>query len=373
MLSTKIAFNDVGIKAFQLKKRLLSRISSVIDTGQFLHGKENNILSTSLSNFFKLPYVEILGSGHDALLFSIQSLKLSLNDEVIVPANAYPTVFPLALSGIKIKLCDVDENGQMSIDCLKKTITKKTAAIILVHMFGLTTKVDEVANIAKKNKIFLIEDCAQSFGTKYNNQLVGTFGDVACFSFYPTKNLGTLGDGGAVVTKHKNIALFIHRAKAYGEDLRYKSGFVSGHSRLPELQAATLNVYFETRTEDFNKRKKIFAYYKEKMLKRLSSHIRILTSHTSSDPVPHLLVIEGERRNDLAKYLAKSGIEIHIHYPLPIHLVEAFSYLGYKSGNFPMAEKLSKNTLSLPFHAFITKKHVDFIVDKIKEFYEKTV
>lgn len=368
----KIAFNNVGLSALQLKKRLLSGFSSVIDSGQFLHGKENNKLKLILQNYFNIPFVHLVSSGHDAIFLSIQSLQLTLNDEIIIPANSYPTAFPVALSGVKIKLCDVDKNGQLDINCLENTITKNTKAIILVHMFGLTTKIDEVVKIAKKNKIFLIEDCAQAFGTKYNNKLVGTYGDIGCFSFYPTKNIGALGDGGAIITKRKFISSFLHRAKTYGEEYRYKSMFVSGHSRLSELQAAALNIYFESIKDEFKKRRELFSYYVAKINKKLRKYARVLISSSLSSPVPHLLVIETGKRDAFAHYLAISGIEIHVHYPLPIHLVKAFNYLGYKSGDFPIAERLSKNMLSLPFHSFLTKKQIDFIVNKIEEFYEKT-
>ncbi len=242
----KIAFNDVAIRALQQKKRLLSRFSSVINRGQFLEGLENDKLVASLKKYLDVSYVHLVSSGHDALLLCLIALNLSKNDEVIVPANAYPTAFPTSLSGAKLILCDVDKNGQMSFESLKKMITQNTKVIILVHMFGLVGNVKRVIALAKEKNTILIEDCAQAYGSSFNNNYVGALGDIGCFSFYPTKNFGTLGDGGAIMTNNKDYSNRIQLLKSYGEIVRYDSQIVSGHSRLPEIQAAVLNVYLES-------------------------------------------------------------------------------------------------------------------------------
>lgn len=364
----KIVFNEVGLRALQQKARLLSSCASVIDRGQFLQGPENDRLKASLKDILNVPFVHLVSSGHDALLLSLFALNLSIADEVIVPANAYPTAFPASLSGAKLILCEVDTNGQISFEGLKKMATQNTKVIILVHMYGLVGDIEKIIKYAKEKNIILIEDCAQAYGTTFNNKNVGTLGDMGCFSFYPTKNLGTLGDGGAIVTNNKTYSDRIEMLKSYGEKSRYASQTIAGHSRLPEIQAGALNIYFETQELNSEKRKKLFTYYLQQ-IKKIGISVRPFLSHSNSDPVPHLFVIEVKKRNELQSYLTQHGIETHIHYPHPIHLVPAFHKLGYKLGDFPQAEHQCDTILSLPFHSFITESQIDYIISKLREFY----
>ncbi|MBI4973808.1 DegT/DnrJ/EryC1/StrS family aminotransferase [Candidatus Roizmanbacteria bacterium] len=364
----KIVFNEVGLRALQQKARLLLCFSSVIDTGQFLQGPENDKLKMSLKKYLNGLYVHLVSSGHDALLLSLISLNLIKTDEIIVPANAYPTSFPVSLSGARMVLCDVDVNGQMSFESLKKMITQNTKAIILVHMYGLVGDIEKIVALAKEKNIILIEDCAQAYGSKFKNKHIGTLGDIGCFSFYPTKNLGTLGDGGAIVTSNKAYSDRVEMLKSYGERSRYASQTIAGHSRLPEIQAGALNIYLESQESNEEKRKQLFLYYLNK-IKKAGISIRTFLSHPDSDPVPHLFVIEVKKRDNLQAYLAQHGIETHVHYPHPIHLVPAFHNLGYKEGDFPQAEHLCRNCLSLPFYSFMTEDQVDYIVSKLQAFY----
>lgn len=369
--TTLLHFNDVVLHAKSQEQLLIAALSDVVKSGIFLNGRQNIKLRLNLAGYLGAKYVHALASGHDALLLGLLALHLSKKDEVIVPANAYPTAFPVYLSGAKMVLCDVDANGQLDIHCLKKAINPRTKAIVLVHMFGLTGPVEEVAALAKKHDLTLIEDCAQAFGTKYKDRYVGTFGDIGCFSFYPTKNLGTHGDGGALITKSSSVYERVSMAKAYGEKLRYYSMFVSGHSRLPELQAAILNTYFKTIRSSFVKRQKMYDYFAQCITGLRLDGLRCLASYTSSSPVPHLFVIECQHSTGLYKYLGLNHIEAHRHYPSPVHLIPAFKSLGYKQGDFPVAERLSRSCLSLPFHSYITKKQIDTIVRLIKRFYDK--
>ncbi len=365
----RINFNEVKIKDEKNKNKIIRNFSKIIDKGIFLEGEENKKLERTLKNLLGGINIVTTASGHDAILLSLNSLKLNKDDEVIFPVNSYPTAFPVYLSGVKPVPVDVDENGQLDPESILKYLTKKTKVIIVVHLYGLVGNLSEIIKIARQNKITLIEDCAQSFGTLYKNKLVGTFGDIACFSFYPTKNIGTLGDGGAIATKYKNLFDYAKKAKSYGEKEKYNSEFVSGHSRIPELQAAVLNLYLKSADANFIRKKALFEFYKKK-LQSVGDKIRLLESDPDSTPLPHLLVIEAEKRDQLKEYLRKNGIETHIHYPYPIHLVAAFNFLKYKQGDFPVAERLSKNVLSLPFHSYLTKKQVDFIVKSLKEFYD---
>lgn len=366
----QICFNHAASAAQKNKKSILSVISKIIDSGIFLNGPQNNKLQKRLGNFFKKGYVITVGSGHDSLVLALQALKLNDQDEIIFPVNSYPSAFTVFLSKGKPIPVDCDENGQLNVKSVRGAITKKTKVIIVVHLYGLVGNLEEILKICKKNKIILIEDAAQAFGTKFKNQPVGIFGDIGCFSFYPTKNLGTLGDGGAIWTKHQKIYQFLLRAKAYGEKVRYNSEFLAGHSRLPEIQAGILNVYLEKIKSVFTKRKALCIFYEQELKKaRLFNNLRILASCQNSDPITHLFVVAVKEREGLIKLLKKKGIETMIHYPRPVHKVSAFINLGLKNKVFPQSELLSKQILSLPFHEYLTKPQIKFVVKSIKEFY----
>ncbi len=330
------------------------------------------LLKNSLKRHFNLPYVALVASGHDALYLALSSLRLAPHDEIVLPANAYPTAFPTFQTGAKVLLVDVDENGQIHIKSLLKTISKKTKVVIVVHMYGLTTDVLLLQKICRVKNIILIEDCAQAFGGNFGKKPIGTFGDIACLSFYPTKNIGTLGDGGAVLTKHKRIFEWITKAASYGEKEKYQSLFVSGHSRLAEIQAGILNIYLSHSKKDFLMKKLLFEYYKKRLeSKILIPSLRLLASHPKSDPVVHLCVVEAQKRDALRRFLAQRKIITYIHYPTPLHLLPAFSSLGKKKGDFVMSERLSKNIVSLPFDSHLSKKAIDSVVDTIEKFYTK--
>lgn len=365
-----IHFNHVTRHAKRLKKSLLRRFNDVIESGMFLGGPQVKQLEASLQSLFGVGTVTCVSSGHDALVIALLALTLTNKDEVIFPVNAYPTAFPVCMTSAKAIPVDCDSNGQLDLDKLEKAITKNTKAIIIVHLYGLTTDLNRLSAIATKHGIVLIEDCAQSFGTTYNGSYVGSLGDIGCFSFYPTKNLGTLGDGGALWTNNKTYERFFTQSKSYGEKDRYASEFVSGHSRIPEIQAGILNVYLQHIQTDASRRKTLYRYYIEKISQAgLLKHIKVMESDPLSDPVPHLFVINAPYREKLVQFLQKKDIETNIHYPTPVHLLPAFSHLQYKENDFPVAETLSKRILSLPFHPYLTKKQVDYIVRALKSFY----
>jgi len=364
-------FNHAKFAGGRHKARRIRLFSQILKKGVFFSGNQVSRLIKNLHSWLDEDgFVTTVASGHDAILLSIQSLKLKPNDEVIFPVNSYPTAFPIVLSGVKAVPADVDKNGQMDIDAMKKLITKNTKAVALVHLYGNTTDIESIANYLFSKNIFFIEDCAQAFGTRFNGKPVGTFGHIGCFSFYPTKNLGTVGDGGAIWTKHKYLYDYIVKAKSYGEGVRYFSEFVAGHSRMPEFQAGVLNLYFSNIEKDFTKRKNVRSYYLQRINDlKLSPFVKVLGSNINSDSTPHLFVINVSKRNLLKNFLKKYNIESNIHYPAPVHLVPAFYFLGYKKGDFPVAEKLSERILSLPFHQNLSHKAIDYILSVVREFY----
>ncbi len=370
MSQSPLHFNHVRLHALNHQKEILKKVASVIEGGWFFNGQQTKLLEKRLQEYLGWGYLTTVTSGHDALSLALSCLKLSPDDEIIFPVNVFPTAFPICLSLSKPVPVDCDANGQINFEDLLKKITGKTKAIILVHLYGLVGQLGRVLNSLKGKNITLIEDCAQAFGSKYRNRPVGTWGDIACFSFYPTKNLGGFGEGGAIWTKHKKYHHYFLKAKSYGEKRRYFSNFIAGHSRLSEIQAGILNVYSRHLKSDDKRRKNLAYYYKSRLTKpTLANYLRVLESDSDSDPVPHLFVVEAKKRDALKKFLQKKNIETNIHYPYPIHLLPAFSFLGYQKGDFPQAERLAKNILSLPFHQYLNLKQIDFITQNIIDFY----
>lgn len=364
----KIEFNHTGIQAKKNKKAILKKISNIVDSGIFLNGKEEQNLNKKLKKLFGQGYFITTASGHDSLMLAIRSLNLSLKDEVIFPVNSYPTAFPVFLSNVNGIPCDVDKNGQIDPKDLLNKITKKTKAVIAVHLYGLVGELDKIIQICRDKKLILIEDCAQAFGTKYKDKYVGTFGDIGCFSFYPTKNLGTLGDGGGIWIKKKEHYQFLIKAKSYGEKIKFFSEFVSGHSRIPEIQASIVSLYLKNFKKDASRRKKLYFYFKSALQKsKLNPYIRILTSDNKSSPVPHLFVITAKKRDALLKFLNKKNITSYVRYPYAVNTVPAFSFL--KKVTYKQAEKLSKEILCLPFHQYLKKRDINYMISIIKTFY----
>lgn len=362
-----IEFNHTAIQAIKHKKELLNIFSSIVDSGEFLNGQQNLRLEKKLEKFLGKGFVTTTASGHDSLILAIKALNLKSNDEIIFPINSYPTAFAISQSGVKIVPVDVDENGQIDPREIEKMISKRTKVIVIVHLYGLVGNLKDIIKLAKKHNLFLIEDAAQSFGTEFRNKPTGTLGHIGCFSFYPTKNLGTLGNGGAIWTKNKRFYNFFQQARSYGEKKRYYSNFISGHSRLPEIQAGVLNYYLKFFHSNKEQRQR-FAKLYLKHLKGLNE-IRPLLSNKESEPVQHLFVVEVHKRDALRKFLTSKKIPTAIHYPYPVHLIPAFSSLEYKRGDFPVSERLSKRIISLPFHQYLTERDIVYIVGLIKKFY----
>ena len=351
-----IPFIDLKSQFQSEKVKLQSAINRVLKTGIYLMGPELEKFEKEFANYLKIKHVVGVGSGTDALTLAIKALGLTSQDEVIVPANAYPTAFGIASANVSLRLCDVDPNtANLTPQTVSSALTSKTKAIIAVHLYGLPAPMKEINKLAKKHKLFVIEDCAQTSSA---------FGDLACFSFYPTKNLACLGDGGAIAINSVRLAKKLKQLRMYGEKKRYHSLAVSAHSRLDEIQSAVLRVRLKTLSGQVKKRRQLANYYRSQLPAEM-----LLAD--SPDHAYHLFVIKTLRRKALQKFLSNHGIQTAIHYPRPIHLQPAFKYLGYRRGDFPNTEKLSRQVLSLPFHYCLPLHHQIKIVKSIHQFYER--
>jgi len=356
-----------------LKNELNGAVARVMANGMFTLGSEVAAFEEAFAEYVGTYHAVGVASGTDALTLALKSYDIGPGCEVILPTNSYPSAFGVSLSGVSLRLVDCGEDGNISVKALEKCVTKKTKAVIPVHLYGNPADIIGIQNVLNKkhSPAIIVEDAAQAAGAQLKDgsawKNVGTLGTIGCFSFYPTKNLGAYGDGGAVVTDDSRIAARLKGLRMYGEKARYVSVEVSGVSRLDEIQAAILRVKLEMLDRWVQRRREIAEQYITAF-----SHvgdIRVLTGSDDAKGAWHLFVVRTAKRDALQAYLTKHGIGCAIHYPTPIHLTPSFANLGYKKGDFPIAEALSKEVLSLPMYPELTDREVETVIKEVKRFY----
>jgi dTDP-4-amino-4,6-dideoxygalactose transaminase len=355
-----IKFNDLKPEFLKFKEEYESAALRVLNSGWYILGKECEEFEQNFKSYLGINYCAGVNSGLDALTLSIRALDIKAGDEVIVPANTYiASVLAITENGAKPIFVEPDEYYNIDSSKIEDAISPKTKAILAVHLYGQPANMEEIKIIATKNNLFLIEDCAQSHGAKLNGQMTGTFGDIGCFSFYPTKNLGAFGDAGAVVTNNSEIYEKICLLRNYGSRKKYHNELLGVNSRLDEIQAALLNVKLN-HIEDLNhERNRIASRYLAGITNK-----RIILPKTKNrlNHVWHLFVIRSEYRENLQKYLFSNGISTQIHYPIPPHLSEAYNFLNHKKGDFKVTENFAETTLSLPLYFGLTDTEIDMII-----------
>ncbi len=369
-IGSRILVSDLK-RSYRAQSREIDKaVLRVLNSGWYILGYELEAFENEFARYNGSRYAVGVASGTEAIQLALMSLSIGRGDEVITAVNtAIPTAMAIISAGARPRFVDVDEGtANINTDALAEAITRRTKAIIPVHLYGNPCNIDEVLNVSRKHRIAVVEDCAQAHGAKYKNKMVGTFGDVGTYSFYPTKNLGCYGDGGAVVTDSKVLSKKIGLLRNYGQPTRYVCDIEGINSRLDEIQAAILRVKLQYLSRSIVRRIEIAALY-EKCLKGISE-IKCPSAAKNSRHSFHLYVIRCSRRNDLKESLAKNGIETQIHYPISLHLQKAFKHLGYGKGDFPVAEKLSREILSLPIFPELKDAEVIKICGYIAEFYK---
>lgn len=366
----KIPFVDLITQYRNLQKPINQALQSVLSSTQFIQGDEVNLFEKEFARFLGARFCIGVNSGTDALILGLRALHLPIGSEVIVPVHTFiATALGATENNLKPIFVDSDPlDYGMDLTDLKKKITAKTKVIIAVHLYGQPEKIAEIKKIIKLTgrKIYLVEDACQAHGAMYQGEKVGNFGIFSAFSFYPGKNLGAYGDGGAVVTNDGKLAKQIQLLREYGQEKKYHHIILGTNTRLDTIQAAVLRTKLPF-LNGWNKTRQQWAmYYSE----RLINDIKTPTVIAGRKSVFHLYVIQVERRKELLEYLKTHEIQVIIHYPIPLHLQPAFKHLGYKKGDFPNAERASKRIISLPMHPDLTKKQVDFVINTIKKFYE---
>lgn len=351
----------------ELEKELKEAFGRVFERSCYVNGVEKLNFEKKFAEYCNRKYCVGVGNGLDALVLSLKALGICEDDEVIVPSNTYiATVLAITYVGANPILVEPDINTfNIDVTKIEAAITKKTKAIMPVHLYGQPCEMDKIMKIAKKYNLYVVEDCAQAHGANYRGIQVGTFGDVAGFSFYPGKNLGALGDGGAVISNSYELSEKIRTLGNYGSDYKYHHIYQGSNSRLDELQAAFLLVKLPFLEKMNKERRRIASIYLEKI-----SNPEIILPSVIDDvlPVWHIFAVRCKRRDQLENFLKEKGVITNKHYPIPIHLQECYKNLGYKRGDFPIAEEISETELSLPMYYGMTEKEIEYVIRVINEF-----
>ena len=345
-----------------------SAVQRVLESGWYVLGEEVVRFEKEFAKFNNVHHAIGVGSGTEAINIALRALNIGQGDEVITTAHtAVATASAIYLAGAKPIFVDIEPDFfTIDPDLVESAITLKTKAIIPVHIYGQSCNMDAIMEIANKNNLKVIEDCAQAHGAEYNGKRLGSIGDVGCFSFYPTKNLGAIGDGGALVTNNNKLAEKIRLLREYGWKERYISSEEGLNSRLDELQAAILNIKLNYLDEDNYKRNKLAKIYFDS-LKVLP--LELPKTRSNSSHVFHLFVIRSEQRNKLKDFLQKNRVHTTVQYPVPIHKQEYFQKMcGHKS--LPFTEQISRNILSLPMFPELSDNDIHFTIDSIKQYFE---
>ena len=337
-----------------------------LNSGWYILGKEMTEFEAAFAEWAGVKHCIALNSGTDALILAFRALGIGSGDEVIVPANTYiASVIGVTENGGTPVFVDADEYMEIDADQIEKAITKKTKAILPVHLYGQSSRMDKIKEIAEKYDLTLVEDCAQCHGSTFNGKLTGTFGKIGCFSFYPTKPLGAFGDAGAIITDDDEIADKVRMLRNYGSRIKYYNEINGVNSRMDEVQAAVLKVGLKYMADGTKERKHQAYLYKKGIT---NPKVIIPPVYTEADHVFHLFPILVEDRGAFQKYLKEHGVNTQVHYPIPPYVAECYKDWNYRWSDFPNAEKFAKQEVSLPVYAGLPEEELLYVIDIINKF-----
>jgi len=370
----KIYMSDIYGQYLHMKPEIDSAIQDVIKSTQFIKSGKVLDFEKKLAGYLNTNVVTC-GNGTDALQIAFMALELQPGDEVITtPFTFVSTVEVLALLNLKPVFVDVlPGTFNMDVSQVEGAITSKTKAILPVHLFGQCADMESILNIANKYNLRVVEDAAQALGTEYifkdaSKKMAGTIGTVGCNSFFPSKNLGAFGDGGALFSDDSQLAAIIRSIANHGMKEKYQYERIGINSRLDSLQAAILEVKLKYLDRHINARQKVADFYDSRLsdVKEIQLPERVnYSTHTF-----HQYTIKTDKRDNLQKFLKEKGIPSMVYYPKPIHLQDAYNYLGYEKSDFPVSEKLTETVLSLPMHTELNEEQLEYITDTIREFFK---
>jgi dTDP-3-amino-3,4,6-trideoxy-alpha-D-glucose transaminase len=352
----------------ELLEELLAVVSRVAHKGAFTMGAELEAFESEFAAYCETDHAVGVSSGTEAIVLALKALDIGAGDEVIVPSNSFiATAEAVSLAGATPRLVDVDPfTHLLSADAVEAAIGPRTRCVIPVHLMGSTVDLRPLLEVARAAGIAVVEDCAQAHGARYRGQRVGTFGDIGCFSMYPTKNLGAWGDGGAIVTADPALADRVRLLRSHGEQPRYHHKMVGTTARLDALQAAVLRVKLQ-RLDGWNEdRRRIGAMLREGLA---GSGVEIPEpAATDGDHVYHLFIVRTKQREALRAFLDERGVSTAVHYPFPIHRTEAYAELGLGEGSLPVAERLAEEICTLPLFPSMSDDEVAQVIEAVQDF-----
>ncbi len=365
----KVPFGDLRVHYAQVQAEIDGAVKRVLSSGHYILGPELERFERDFEEFLGSPYVIGCASGTEAIYLALAAWGVGPGDEVIVVAHtAVPTISAISMTGATPVFVDIDASSYvMDVGEVRSRITERTRAVVPVHLYGQMVDLDPLLELARDYNLAVIEDVAQATGCTYKDRgTAGTFGDYGAFSFYPSKNLGAFGDGGAVCTGSRENYERLVMLRNYGQSRRYYHDMVGINSRLDELQAAILGAQLPFVGQWNERRRQIARRYSQ----GLKDVVQVPSENTWSSHVYHLYVIQTAGREALQEYLLDRGIQTLIHYPIPAHLQKAYSYLGYQHGDLPATEHVTKRILSLPIYPELTDGQVDYVIEGIRSFHK---
>jgi len=354
---------DLGKQFTEIREEIMNVVDQILESSHYILGPKVREFEKRITEYLKVSDALGVASGTDALHLSVEALGIGEGDEVITsPFTFFATVEAIVYTGAKPVFADI-EPETFTIDCTKieEKITPRTKAILPVHLFGHPSDMERIMAIAEKHGLYVIEDCAQAFGAEIRGRKVGSFGDTGCFSFYPSKNLGAYGDGGMITLRETKFSEVIKSLRNHGSKGSYIHDSIGFNSRLDELQAGILLVKLK-KVDEYNRKRR------EKALRYNSLLSGIVTCPSEKENVYHVYnqyTILCKNRNEVQQRLKDNGISSVVYYPLPLHLQDAMSFLGYREGAFPLAEKASREVLSLPIYAELEESDIEKIAGVI--------
>lgn len=352
-------------------KEIREKLDDLIKKGVFISGDEVKEFEENIKKHTRVKHAIGVANGSDALYLAVSVLNLPESSEVITtPFSFFSSTSCIVRNNLKPVFVDINEDTyNIDVNKIEEKITKNTSCILPVDLFSQTANFGKIKELAVKYNLKIVEDSAEAFGMKWNNNYAGTLGDIGVFSFYPTKTLSCFGDGGMILTNDDEYGQKLKMLRVHGAEKKYFHKYIGINSRLDTIQAGILNVKLRYVNEEINERKKIAEKYHEKL--KDIDEVKLPQIEKGTEPVWYVFSIQCKRRDELAEYLKKNSIGTLIYYPLPLHLQECFKFLGYKKGDFPVSEKLCTNSLALPIFAGMTEEMMEYVSNKIKEFYKK--
>ena len=359
-----IPFLDLAAEYRELKSEIDSAVARVFSSSQFILGKETAAFEEEFAAYCDVEYAIGVNSGTSALHLALLAAGIGPGDEVMtVPFTFFATVAAIGYTGAKAVFVDIEmQTFNIDVRKIESAITERTRAILLVHLYGQPADMDPILEIARRNKLVVIEDAAQAHGAEYKGRRAGSLGDLACFSFYPTKNLGAAGEGGLVTTSNPEYARAVSLLRNWGEEHRYYALLRGYNYRMPAIQAAVLRAKLPHLERWTKIRRELAAEY-DRLLE--AAEVARPASLAGARHVYCLYTIRAEERDALQRGLELAGIATAVHYPHPIHLMPAYSDARYKAGHFPAAEECARTALSLPLHAHMTREQVERVAEHV--------